>query len=264
MCSTYSEIYSSVYLNLGSPTDDLLDKLELSNIVTQWLSLRMESVRQSEQGISISKSATFTLAANEDEIDLTAVIPDFVMPMWVEMQLWSYLSNPVWQFVPTVNISLLQQKRGLGQPAVAFHGENARQVKATFSYFGQDLMVYPTRNFRVWYLPTIPFPTSEDGEIALPENLVNMITADATVGAIPLMIANASSQLKDRPELKDQMEAWKGLYAHYTMFQKRFEEWFEKYRRESRGSHRPRRRGDVLNGGGALINRTTALGGPIN
>ncbi|MDL5055894.1 hypothetical protein [Geitlerinema calcuttense] len=248
MCDSYSKIFSSAYLGLGQPTDDLLSKLELSNIVTQRLSLRLESVRQSEQGVAIARSQEFTLAADQDEIDLTDEIEDFVIPMWVERQTLSIGQTPVWEFVPTVNISMLQEQRQTLTSAVAFHGENPRQVKATFSYNGQIAWwgIPQNRIFRVWYLPTLSMPNSETAQIDLPENLVNILVYDVYVRAIPLLKVNIAKQLTDRPELKPYLESLNDLYVQYKMEQKEFDHWFRKWKDESRGAHRPRNRPDVL------------------
>jgi hypothetical protein len=207
--------------------------------------LRLESVRQSEQGIQVAKSADLTLTADQDEVDLTTLISDFVIPMWVEAQTITYMNHPVWMFVPTVNISMLQQYRAEGSPAVAFYGSNPREVLAQFSYFGNEVLPN-TRTYRVWYLPTLTFPTTEDGQIDLPENLVNILTYDCYVSAIPIMKMNMAKQLKNRPELSAQMNVLTEMYIHYQGEQKEFEKWFDKWRTESRGGHRPRNRRDVL------------------
>lgn len=251
---------SSVYLGLGQPSSDILSKLELSNIIQRRLSLRLESVRQSEQGIAVAKSAEFTLAAGADEIDLTTTITDFVIPMWVEAQTVQYLSNPVWMFVPTVNISMLQQYRAEASPAVAFYGDNPRQVKAKFSYFGEEILPN-SRTYQVWYLPEMTFPTTEDGQIELPENLVNILTYDAYVSAIPIMKMNMAKQLTKRPDLAAQMTVLAEMYQHYSGEQKEFEKWFTKWATESRGGHRPRNRRDVLSWMGSGVRRVGYWGG---
>lgn len=246
MCQDYSQIYSATYLGLGQPDDSILSRLELGNILTRRLSYRLESVRQSEQGVSISKSAEFTLQGDQDEIDLTDEIPGFVIPMWIEAQVYTYVSHPVWRFVPTVNISYLQQMRAEGTPAVAFYGDNPLQVKAKFSYFGNETFTANMRKFRVWYLPEVVMPSGMDEQIALPNNLVNILTYDCFVSAIPLMKMNISKQLGEKPDLAPQLQALDGLYVHYTKEQAEMEHWFEKWKNESRGSHRPRNRRDVL------------------
>jgi hypothetical protein len=257
MCDNYSKLYSSTYLALGSPEDSFLSRIELANIITRRLQFRLEAVRQAESGISIAKTTEFTLANDENEVDLTDLTADFVIPMWIEGQTYDILSKPVWEFIPTVNLAQLQQYRDLGKLAVAFYGDTSRQVKAQFSYYGQDVWG-PYRIHRCWYLPTVPLPESEDDTIALPDNLVNMVQYDAIVSALPLMEVNAAAQLKERPDLERQIESWRTLYGHMNIERQEFQEFFEKWRRESRGAHRPRRRGDVLKTNG-LWTRTTAI-----
>lgn len=240
------------------PEDSFLSRIELANIITRRLQLRLESVRQAEQGITIAKTAEFTLANDENEKNLTTLESDFVVPMWIERQVYTVLSEPVWQFVPTVNLAQLQSFRSQATPAVAFYGANSTEVIAQFSYFGQDVWQW-YRVHRCWYLPTISLPDSEDDPIQLPDNIVNMVQYDAVVSALPLMMTNAAAQLKDRPELKDQMEAWKFQLGEMKVERAEFQQYFEKWRRESRGAHRPRRRRDVLRSNGTWT-KTTMFG----
>lgn len=246
MYSTLSKLYSAIYLGLGSPEDDILQRLELANIVFRRLSFRLETVRQSNQAEAIAKTADITLASGEDEVTLTDEVDDFVIPLWCEARGYNYLNNATYYFVPTVNISMLQEQRDLGRLACAFYGANPREVKVKFSYFGNEMPGTPFTEFRCWYSPTITFPSNEQQTIELPENLVSMVQYDAMVSALPLMIANASKQLSKRPELVPLLEAWKLLLASIEIERQEFSEFFNKWRRESRGSHRPQMRKDVL------------------
>lgn len=259
MCDTYSQIFSAAYLSLGQPEDSFLSRLELANIVSRRWSYRMEGVRQSEQSVILAKSSTFTLAANENEENLTTLESDFSIPMWVEQQVTTYNSEPVWRFVPTVNLNILQQFRMNGTPAVAFYGANPLQVIAQFSYYGQDLWGN-MRTHRVWYLPTLTAPTTEDTQIQLPDNLVNMLVYDTIDSAIPIIQMNMAKQLKDRPELSTQMDALKALYMQNKQERDEFAVYFEKWMNESRGSHRPRRRNEVLKNMQGIIRTTWQSG----
>lgn len=253
MCSDASQIFSSVYLSLGQPTDDFLSKLELSTILFRRMSIRLESVRQSEQWISIAKSTEFTLSANSNEKNLTDLEADLVIPLWVERQIVNVSQHPVWQFVPTVNLTQLQSRRQSLTPAVSFYGGDSREVIAQFSYFGNEI-ASPFRNHRVWYSPTVPYPTTESETIALPDNLVNMLYFDCMVSAIPIMIVNASKQLKERPELAGMIASWQILLESHRTEQMEFTRFFENWRKESRGGHRARRRRDVLRRDGSQSN----------
>lgn len=244
---TLSTTFSAIYLGLTEPPDDILSRLELCNIVTRRLSYRLEQIRQSEQAISIAKTANFTLGADEDEIDLTDEVDDFVVPMWAEVQVTTYINNPVWSFIPTVNLSMLQQQRALGLPGVAFHGENSKQVLATFSFYGNEMyMNSPFNQIRVWYLPTFTEPSTEEETINLPQNLVSILVYDSFVSAIPIMRANAAKQFDRNPQLRDQVAEWDKLELGYRQERSEFETLWDKWCKESRGAHRARRRGDVL------------------
>lgn len=231
---------------MTQPEDNILSRFELATIFFRRMAIRMESVRQSEQSIAIVKSADFTLGNNEDSKDLTAFADDFVIPMWVERQIVDITgSQPVWQFVPTVALARLAACRAEAYPACAFSGENSLEVTVRFSYYGNETAT-PSRIHRVWYSPTVPLPGSESDTVSLPDNLVQMISLDCMVSALPLMIAKASLQMKKMPEYKDIIQGWEVLLASHTRERAEFEKWFNQWRKESRGSHRARRRRDVL------------------
>lgn len=242
---------ASSYNSLGQPPDNILSRLELSTIMFRRLSYRLEAVRNSEQGEQIcSTPVEFQLGNGEDEVVLTDLASDFVIPLWAEFKSWSNLGNPVWIYLPTVNLSMLAQQRVLGKYACSFYGPNAREVRFKSSLYGNEipLVTYTAPIVHVYYAQDVPFPAREDSTIDLPNNLVTMVMYDTLVSALPLMITNGSKLLLDQPQLAPQLKAWEQLYQHYQMEKAEFEHLFEKWRRESRGSHRPRKRPDVLQG----------------
>jgi len=245
MCDSAAQLYSTVYLSLGSPPSRLLSRMELGTILTRRLSYRLEAVRQSEQGVSIAKSAEITVPATSDEIDLTALIPDIAIPMWAEYRVLNVASNPVWEFLPTVNLSMLQHYRSRGMYACSFYGNNPSEIKMKISMYGNE-SIQPFNRIQVFYLPDIAMPQSEDAPIKLPDNLVTMVQLDTMVAAIPLIQVNGAKYVTDEPALIPQMAAMTGLLEQYRQEQREFEYYFDKWRRESRGGHRPRYRQDVL------------------
>jgi len=249
MNDTLAQGYSSVYLAIGQPSDEFLSRIELASLFLRQLSLRLEAVRQSEQGEQISTTPVeFTLDPNENEVVLTDLVSDFVIPMWAEFKTWNYLNNPVWTFLPTVNLSMLQEKRARYQYACSFYGSNAREVKFQASLYGNEAIIQNpyAATIRVYYSQTIPLPDTEDSNIALPNNIVQMAVADSIVAAIPVTRLNMAKYVKDRPQLMPQMAELDKAYLHYKDEQMRFEKYFEQWRLESRGSHRPQMRQDVL------------------
>lgn len=262
MNDTLSNLYSSVYNSLGMPPSEILSRLELSTIVLRRLTYRLEQVRQSEQGEQLSATPLeFTMASGDNEVTLTDLTSDFVIPLWAEYQTWDFLSNPVWNYLPTVNLSMLQEQRGRWIYACSFFGNNARDVRLQTSLYGNEAtIVNPyAANIRVFYSQTIPIPETEDSTISLPNNLVNMVAFDAMVAALPLMQANAAKYVNDRPQLIPQIAAWNGLQRQYEGEKQEFQVVFLKWCQESRGAHRPRMRGDVLGnvvgntGGGTMF-----------
>lgn len=244
MCDTLSQMYSTVYLSVGSPTDDILSRLELGTIVMRQLSLRLEEVRQSEQAVNIIRSAEIAIGNTSDEYDLTTNIPDLVMPLWAEFKVLT-VSNPLWAFLPTVHIATLPKERAVGRYACSFYGGNAREVKMQVSLYGNE-SGSPSNTVRVYYSPTISFPSNENEQIQLPDNLVNMVTLDAICAAIPLMQVNMMDLLAEQPELKAKAQALGGLLTTMREERDRFERRFTTWRKESRGSHRPSMANDVL------------------
>lgn len=248
MYSTLSQIFSAAYIGLGltEPGQDwVLPRLQLANIAYRRLSIRLEGVRQSENAISIAKTVEFQLGGTSNEQNLTSLANDFVVPMWVERQELNILNNPIWAFVPTINLNMLQQRRQLGLPAVSFYGGTAAEVIAQFSYYGNEAQS-TFMNHRVWYLPTVPMPDNEQQPLDIPDNLTNIVVLDVMCSAIPQMIVAASGRLKDMPELAEQMKAWDMLLMSLKGEQQEMQVLWDKWMKESRGSHRPRRRGDIM------------------
>lgn len=256
MNDTLSQLYSSIYLSVGQPDDSIIQRIEVGNIVLRWLSFRLEQVRQSEQSVAILKSATITLTGGEHEATLTDLEDDFVVPMWAEVRSYNILQNEVWTFLPTVHQAMLPKSRNLGQYACSFRGANAREVIIETSLCGNEVNS-PFNQIRVWYLPTIPLPSTESETLALPNNLVNMVWLDSLPAVLRVMSINAAKQVIKTPALAPQMAEWDKSYAHYMGERAQWEVMFLKWCRESRGAHRPRRRGDILpnRGGGGLSPR---------
>lgn len=248
--SSVSQIFNAVYMGIGKPEAQYLDKVELANILFRQMSYRMEIVRQSEQRVLIAKTSEFTLSNDENTKDLTALETDFVIPMWAERQSVNWASHPVWEFIPTVNLAQLQERRALALPACSFRGDSPVQCTVEFSYFGNEVAT-PCRTTRVWYAPTIPFPSQEQSTVELPDNLINMVTLDTMFRAIPICIQNASKYVTDIPSLAPVIAAWNGMLVSVANEREEFEVYFLKWSKGSRGGHRSRRRGEVMKGTGA-------------
>lgn len=246
MWTTPAEIMSAAYVGVGRPEDHILERLELASILMRNLSYRLELIRQSEQAISIVKTANFTLANTENSEDLTTLVTDFGIPMWCERQTVNITgSQPVWAFVSTVALTQLAARRAQGYPACSFYGSNALDVNIEFSYYGNEVAT-PSRIHRVWYAPSVTLPAAEDQAVAIPDNLTQMLVLDTMCGALPLMITNAAKLVVAQPSLAPLIESWKMLLDEHKAERDRFQIIWEQWRKESRGGHRSRRRRDVL------------------
>lgn len=246
MWTTPAEIMSAAYVGVGRPEDHILQRVEMASILMRSLSYRLELIRQSEQAISIVKSASFTLANTENSKDLTTYVDNFGIPMWVERQTVNITgSQPVWAFVSTVALSQLASRRAQGFPACSFYGDNALDVNVEFSYYGNEVAT-PSRVHRVWYAPSVTLPAAEDQTVAIPDNLTQILVLDTMVKSLPLMITNAAKLVVAEPSLAPMMESWKMLLDELKAERGQFEVIWEQWRKESRGGHRSRRRRDVL------------------
>lgn len=242
---------SSVYIGLGQPEPELLQRHELSDILFRRLAFYYEGLRTSDQNIMSKWTSEFTLGGTENTKNLSTLTSnDILFPLWAERKVTTG-TNVIWEFVPTVNLDTLTDRRINGDAAVAFYGESPSSITAAFSYYGNEVQT-PATTFRIRYQPVSTFSQSESATVAVPDNLTPLIVADVTLHAVPLMTVNASKWLKDRPELAQRMDAWNAV-AQQALIDK--EEWmplFEQFTRRSRGAGRARNRNDILSGRNSL------------
>ena len=256
MYDTPAKILSSAYVGLGSPEPEILQQSELAQVMWRKISYYYEGARQSDQNLTSKLSPEFTLANHECSVDLQALTDDdIIVPLWCERKLFDYAANnPVWCFVPTVNMDILPERRYQEIIAVGYHGENPNDLIAEFSVYGAD-MVEPYNRFRIWYAPKSAYSQNINEAINIPVNLTTIITIDTQIAAIPQMILNASKYIDKRPELGARVEAWKVLLASLTVEKAEWKEWWETWRKQSRSYHRAVNHNDVLRTSGANIRR---------
>src|SRR4051812_29378284 len=122
MWETPAKIISSVLLGLGTPESLLLQESEAANVVFRKLSYYYEGVRQSDQNLLAQVTSEFTLASGVNSKDLTTLTSgNAIIPLWVERKT-DDLTNDVWEFVPTVNMDTLPERRSQNKAAVGFYG----------------------------------------------------------------------------------------------------------------------------------------------
>lgn len=246
MYETPAKILSSAYIGLGRPEPELLQQNELAEVMYRKLNYYYEGARQSDQNLNAKKTDEFSLDAGSCTYNLTENAGDAVVPLWCERKLFDYVgNNPVWQFVPTVNMDTSAERREEMIIAVSYYGEQPNQIIASFSIYG-DEMVMPYNKFRIWYAPLSTFSANINEAIQMPANLTALVTIDTIIGAIPQIILNASKYLDKRPELAARVEALKLLLASAQLEKAEWLEWWQNWRKMSRSAHRAINHNDVL------------------
>lgn len=237
MYDTYSKIVTAVLVGLGlnNSEPDLLQESTIGQVVFRSLAKYYEDIRQSDQNLMAEKTSEFTLASGSNTKDLTALTGEIVTPLWCELKIYDG-GNDVWEFVPTVNINTLPERRAKGMIAVSFYGDTANQVTAEFSIYGDESS--PMSTYRVWYSPTNSFSANKDAALAIPDNLASLVVVDAQLNTIPVLLNHAAKYVHERPELPARMAAWQGMKEDLKLEKMEWTARFEKWVRRSRGAHR--------------------------
>lgn len=238
---------------------------QLAQIVYERLCYYYEGARNSDQNLTAKKSVEFTLGATENSIDLTDLVTDegdtIIEPLWCERLWFDYVgNNPVWVFVPTVNMDTLPERRYQQVTAVGYHGEIPTQITAEFSIYGNEA-VNPNATFRIWYAPGNVFSSDKDATIAIPDNLTAMIVVDVKIQAFEQMKVEAGKYLDKRPELAARMAVWTGMQGQLQTQKAEWNKWWESFRRRSRSFHRATNHSDVLIDVGARSRHGFGRGG---
>ena len=231
--SAYSRIVSSVILGLGRPEPELLSEAETAEIIYGQLEYYLEGIRQSDQNLVTKRTPTFTVDSTFQK-DLTALTSgDIAIPLWCER-----LAGDKWEFVETVNLDTLPQRAQQNYAAVAYIGDNPSQITAEFSYYNND-------TFRVAYSPVNSF-LAADVLAQFPTNLVRLLIVSSQLKATFTVIMNALKYVDKRPELQARIKGWEMLQQGLAADQQRWREWYDGYRKSSRGYHRALNRTDIL------------------
>ncbi len=245
--NTPAKILTAGFITLGKPEPELLALNEFSNIVFRKLALYYEGCRASDQNIASKKTVEFTLTGSENSKDLTAYTGgDIITPLWCEVKAYYGTGqNPTWAFVPTVNMDTLPERRAQYILAVGYYGDNATQLTAEFSFYGNEAIL-PNNTFRIWYTPQNVFSPDINASVNIPDNLLALVMVDACISAIPQIITNATKYIDKRPELKARIEAWQGQKDSLKEEKGEWLEWWDTFVNKSRGAHRAVNHNDVL------------------
>jgi len=244
-----AKIASTVWNMVGQPETELLQQSDLLLVVFERLSLYYEGARASDQNIASKKTVEFTLVGSESSVDLTDYTDgDIIVPLWCEVKIFDYAGmNPVWQYVPTVNMDTLPERRRENILAVGYHGENPTQLTAEFSVYGNE-SVLPYNTFRIWYTPQNVFSSDINATVSIPDNLLALIVVDSALNVIPTIQLNAAKYADKRPELALRMATLDKASQRFEIKKQEWLEWWEAFRIQSRSYHRAVDHNDVLTG----------------
>lgn len=250
MYSTVSEIFNSAFIGLGNPEPELMTESQLAEIVFERLCFYLESIRQSDQDLSIRKSIEFQLSSGSNEYDLTAAVEDqgfgIAEPLWAERKLTNFSSgNPIWQFIPMVNLDFQSERRAEHILTVSYYGDNANQITAVFSGYGDEILT-PNNTFRIWYSPQYVFTANTGQTVPIPPNLTALVVCDVQIAALAQMQIEAAKYLDKRPNLAMRMKSWDRLTEELFRRKQGWDRWFNSFCTRSRAAHRAVNHVDIL------------------
>ena len=245
MFDTFAKIITAVHVGLGSPESNLLEEKDIANVVFRKAALHYEPIRQSDQNLMAKKTSEFTLAAGVNSQDLTSLTSsDIITPLWCEQKIYNS-TNPMWRFVPTVNVDTLAERRELGRWAVGFYGDGANQITAEFSIYGDETSS-PYNTYRVWYAPANVFTADRDARVAIPNTLTGLIVIDVQISCIALILVNAAKYVDKEPQLVPRVAAWRELKEELKDERGQWAMNFDKWVKRSRGGHRAVNHNEIL------------------
>jgi hypothetical protein len=230
---------------LGFPESELLQEADVARVVYRKLAFYYEGIRQSDQNLMTNVTDEFTLASGSRTQDISSLTTSAIItPLWCERKIYNG-TNDVWEFVPTVNLDSVEERRFDGRIAVAYYGTTANQITAIFSAAG-DESPSPRNTFRIWYSPANTFTANKDATIAIPDTLAALVAVDAQLNCIPILTVNCAKYMDKRPELGARVEAWQSMAGALQSEKQEWNALYEKWIRRSRGSHRAVNHSDVL------------------
>ena len=246
--TTLANLISDSYVGLGSPPVDYLSAEDICREVYRALGYYTQILSQSSENQVIAH-CEFT--PNKREWTISNAI-NLGVPAWIERQVYTG-QYAVWQFVPLVNLAMVDDNLQRGVFSAGIYGEGG-QLKIRFSYFPQTL---PYRVHRLWFDPNPlmaqTLTGTADGTLfnGVPEAYSPMITGRAVKRLIPLMMSKASmSESKPDAEL---LTSWKTLLVSAADDVREWEQRYSHLVFGSRGAARSRRRRNILSKGGGFI-----------
>lgn len=232
MCDTLAKLVSDLMAGLGLPPEEWLPAEEAVRACTASLLFAEQSLTQSNQNQIISKK-TFTPSAREHSLtDVQGV------PVWCERQVGT-AADPVWRYIPAVNLASIDEAAERGDDRCAFFSEN-EQLRVRFSYLPSG-----SQEHRLRYDPNPLLEQTVNDPLRVPAGFYPLYAARAKRIVIPVMLAYAAKDPENEPT-EFQLLAWQTALEEAERTLGEWKPLWEQHRLGSRGSARGRRRRPVL------------------
>ncbi|MBV9210667.1 MAG: hypothetical protein JOZ52_08565 [Acidobacteria bacterium] len=215
---TLAVLLSEVINGLGSPPEEWLPVEEALRAVQDVLALGQMELTQSNQNQSI-RHKDFTPASRDKTLsDVEGV------PAWVE-RLEGVSPNEKYIFIPTTNLSLLDEARDRGEARCAFYSEDGI-LHVRFSYNPQDLTY---QSHRLWYDPDPALVATLSDPMGLPVTFRPYFAAQSRVTARTKMFVLAANceykpdemlikaWMAAQAEDKETIRQWRPLWQQHRL-----------------------------------------------
>lgn len=245
-CTTLAQLITETLAGIGFPPKEFCAVEDAARAVTHSLALAKQVTTFSSQNLDFRKYEWSP--SSRDESLLGA--PDISVPAWVERQIST--TDDYWAFVPTCNLTTLEESRSRGEFRCAFYVEQG-QLRIRFSYNPQDLS-YP--DHRLWFDPnpwlaeTLNDTALDSQATALPSNFFPMIAGMAELELIPTIRIRAA-QNTENPASEQLIAAWIARESYLKVKVAAWRDRFQHFAYGARGARRGQRRRNILRCGGA-------------
>jgi len=238
-CSSLAQLVTDTLNGLGNPDVKYCTVEDAARAVVHSIALLKQSASFSRQNLEI---LNYEWEASAREEQLLAL--DACLPLWVERK----VDQDYWRFVPTCNLSVLEDARMRGDFRCAFFSEDG-VLKVRFSYLPTDLAF---RTHRLRYEPSL-FNAETFSDILLDSQgtgissaFFPLVSALAELELIPTMKIKAAQEPNPNVIL---INAWTDRQDYLAI---KAAEWHRRYRQwafgERSGIRGRRRRSLVAKG----------------
>lgn len=235
-CATLAQLVTDTLDGLGNPSVQYVHTETAARAVVHSIALLKQSATFSRQNLDVQ---TYEWDAASREEQLLAL--DAALPLWVERK----VDTDYWQFVPTCNLSVLEDARLRSEFRCAFFNSDGI-LKVRFSYEPTDL-AYATHRLRycgsVFMVDALNDTVLNAQGTGIPENFWPLLTGLAELELIPTMkIKAAQEDIVNLHLINAWTDRQEYLVSKVAVWRREYQKWTN----GERGSIRGRRRRPIL------------------